>query len=33
MRMFEAVFDAGMNGHLAKPIDVERSDKTIARYI
>ena len=29
----QAAFDAGMNGHLAKPIDVEVLYKTIARYI
>ena len=29
----QAAFDAGMNGHLAKPIDVEALYKTIARYI
>ena len=29
----QAAFDAGMNGHLAKPIDVEVVYKTIARYI
>lgn len=29
----QAAFDAGMNGHLAKPIDVEVLHKTIARYI
>ena len=29
----QAAFDAGMNGHLAKPIDVEALFKTIARYI
>ena len=29
----QAEFDAGMNGHLAKPIDVEVLYKTIARYI
>ena len=29
----QAAFDAGMNGHLAKPIDVEFLYKTIARYI
>lgn len=28
----QAAFDAGMNGHLAKPIDVEVLYKTIARY-
>ena len=29
----KASADAGMNGHLAKPIDVEVLYKTIARYI
>lgn len=29
----QAAFDAGMNGHLAKPIEVEVLYKTIARYI
>lgn len=29
----QAAFDAGMNGHLAKPIDVEVLYKTIASYI
>lgn len=29
----QAALDAGMNGHLAKPIDVEALYKTIARYI
>jgi len=29
----QAAFDAGMNGYLAKPIDVEVLYKTIARYI
>lgn len=29
----QVAFDAGMNGHLAKPIDVEVLYKTIARYI
>lgn len=29
----QAAFDAGMNGHLSKPIDVEVLYKTIARYI
>ena len=29
----QAAFDAGLNGHLAKPIDVEVLYKTIARYI
>lgn len=29
----QAAFDAGMNGHLAKPIDAEVLYKTIARYI
>ena len=29
----QAAFDAGMNGHLAKPIDVEVLYKTIVRYI
>lgn len=29
----QAAYDAGMNGHLAKPIDVEVLYKTIARYI
>ena len=29
----QAAFDAGMNGHLVKPIDVEVLYKTIARYI
>ena len=29
----QAALDAGMNGHLAKPIDVEVLYKTIARYI
>ena len=29
----KASTDAGMNGHLAKPIDVEVLYKTIARYI
>lgn len=29
----QAALDAGMNGHLAKPIDVEALYKTIARYV